>query len=53
MHIFIVKTGTHVYKMLSRLNQIGNPSDYVPSIKILHDKLRSKLVCIYRVWHCI
>ena len=29
--------------MLSRLNQIGNPSDYVPLIKILHDKLRSKL----------
>ena len=39
--------------MLSRLNQIENPSDYVTLIKILHDKLRSKLVCIYRMWHCI
>ena len=37
MH-FIVKTGTYVEKMLSRLNQIGNPSDYVLLIKILHEK---------------
>lgn len=37
MH-FIVKTGTYVEKMLSRLNQIGNPSDYVLLIKILREK---------------